>query len=476
MKSPLYNIASEIVCLAKSRHKNPAFIGDFGVVTYGEIHEKVEKLASRLAGLTAHVSKRMPRIGVFCPENVEHAVLMLAVMRCGACAVPIAGELSAAEREAMRKTTSLDGILLAGGSAWPELPGRGETLVDGVSWLPLEHAAPEFSEEKFSELNPAFVRFSSGTTGRSKGVVLSHESLRSRLDSTNRRLRIGKEDKVLWTLPMAHHFAASIMLYLRVGAAVILPRSSLADDMLGAAVENRATVFYGSPFQAALLAAENSGRAWPALRLAVSTAAALTADTAAKFLVRYGVPLTQGFGIIEAGVPILNTEHAADDPLAVGKEDDFEVELKGDDGELCLRGPGMFDAYLSPWQTRAEVMADGWFHTGDLATRGKNETIRLCGRLKSVINVGGSKCFPEEIEALLLSHPGVADARVYGIEHVRWGMLPAAQIVPSNLDDPPREKDLSAHCRAALAAYKIPVRFEIVAELPRTASGKIRRF
>lgn len=401
---------------------------------------------------------------------------MLSVMKAGACAVPVPGELTATEREALRQTTSLDGILLAGEATWPGLPVRGQSLVDGVTWLPLKSVPPRFPEEKFRSLNPAFIRFSSGTTGKSKGVVLSHETLCARLDSTNRRLRIGGEDKVLWTLSMAHHFAASIMLYLREGAAVILPRGTLAQDLLDAAVEYGATVFYGSPFQAGLLAAEDSGRSWASLRLAVSTAAALTTGVAEKFAERYGVPLAQGFGIIEAGLPLLNKGHAADDPLAVGSEDDFEVEFHGDDGELCLRGPGLFDAYLFPWQTREEVMADGWFHTGDLAVRAENGTIRLCGRLKSVINVGGSKCFPEEIEAVLLEHPSVAEARAYGIEHERWGMLPAAQIVTTGDKDPLLEKQLAALCRSCLAGYKVPVRFEFVGELARTASGKIRRY
>jgi long-chain acyl-CoA synthetase len=473
---PSVNIAAEIIDLAKSRRRNPAFISDSQVVTYGALREKVDELARDLAALVSRHSPQTARIGVFCPGGVEHAVLMLAVMKAGACAVPIATELPRAEREALRQTTALDGILLAGGAPWPELSLTAQTLVDGVTCYQLERAATEFSEAKFSDLNPAFIRFSSGTTGQSKGVVLSHESLRARLESTNRRLQITGADRVLWTLPMAHHFAASILLYLREGAAVILPRSSLAHDVLGSAVEHGATVFYGSPFQAGLLAAEDSARGWPSLRMAVSTAAALTAEVAEKFRGRYGVPLCQGLGIIEAGVPLLNTVHAITDPLAVGSEDDFEIDLRGEDGELCLRGPGLFDAYLSPWQTREEVMADGWLHTGDLAVRSENGSIQLRGRCKSVINVGGSKCFPEEIEAVLQAHPRVTEARVYGIAHDRWGTLPAAQIVPADQTSPPAETELDRFCRMRLAGYKVPVRFEIVDEIPRTPSGKIRRY
>jgi acyl-CoA synthetase (AMP-forming)/AMP-acid ligase II len=175
-------------------------------------------------------------------------------------------------------------------------------------------------------------------------------------------------------------------------------------------------------------------------------------------------------------LPLLNTVHAGNDPLAVGSEDDFEIDLRGEDGELCLRGPGLFDAYLFPWQTRDEVMADGWLHTGDLAERAANGNIRLRGRCKSVINVGGSKCFPEEIEAVLQAHPGVAEARVYGLAHDRWGTLPAAQIVPADKISPPAETELDRFCRMRLAGYKVPVRFEMVEGIARTPSGKIRRY
>ena len=127
------------------------------------------------------------------------------------------------------------------------------------SWCRLELVA-EFPVERFAALNPAFIRFSSGTTGTSKGVLLGHETLLARVRSANRRLQISREDRVLWTLPMAHHFAVSIMLYLLEGATTVLEDSHLAAEVLASARETGATVFYGSPFHLALLAAEDSGR------------------------------------------------------------------------------------------------------------------------------------------------------------------------------------------------------------------------
>jgi long-chain acyl-CoA synthetase len=181
-------------------------------------------------------------------------------------------------------------------------------------------------------------------------------------------------------------------------------------------------------------------------------------------------------GIIEAGLPLLNT--TSDDPQALGQPDDFEfrIDSSNHEGELCLKGPGMFDAYLSPWRLREEVMQDGWFRTGDLARLNGDGNVRLVGRLKSVINVGGSKCYPEEIEEVLRSHNAIADVRVFGRPHERWGMLPVAEIVLNDPQGaPPSASNLTKFCRARLAPYKVPVSFITVDALPMTSTGKVRR-
>ena len=202
---------------------------------------------------------------------------------------------------------------------------------------------------------------------------------------------------------------------------------------------------------------------------------------AGAFREKFALPLTQGLGIIEAGLPLLNTDAAEAAPGSAGRpQAGFDVRIDRPDangiGEILLRGPGMFDAYLSPWRTRAEVLTpEGWLHTGDLGTADAQGRVTLAGRLKSVINVAGLKCFPEEIEAVINDHPGVRESRVFARAHPDTGSVPAAEIVPSDPACPPKPAALIAHCRRSLAAYKIPLRFTAVAELPRTASGKLRR-
>lgn len=446
--------------------------------TYGWMATAVHRIAEELrrVGCFACAEGHVPRVALDCPNGTAHVLWALAVVQGGGCLVPVPGELKPVEREELlRRTACVSIVRCHGDEANVDVDGfsaRVEQLdVSGESKIP---------EDEFARMNPVLIRFSSGTTGEAKGVVLSHHSLIERIASGNRRLGITDKDRVLWVLPMAHHFAVSILLYLSHGATTILSSSRMADDMLDAALENHATVFYGSPFHMAVLAGEPSGREWPRLRLAVSTASPLRREVADSFLKRFKIPVTQGYGIIEAGLPLLNTCHALEDPLACGVPDDFQVKLMdgdvaGAEGELWLKGPGMFDAYLSPWCSSKEVMCDGWFRTGDLAIRAGNGVIRLTGRLKSVINVGGMKCFPEEIESVLMGHPSVRACRVVAMPDRRWGMVPAAEIIPVDPGRPPSEKELAVFCSHSLASYKVPVIYSFVESLPKTASGKIKR-
>lgn len=258
----------------------------------------------------------------------------------------------------------------------------------------------------------------------------------------------------------------------------------MAAEVLATAEATRATVIYGAPFHFSLLATDLGGYAWPDLRLAVATAAPLSAEIAQGFRKRFGKPLVQGLGIIEVGLPLLNIQGAEESPTAVGRPlPGFEVELRDDEGipietgcvgELWIKGPGMFDAYLSPWQTNEEICVDGWFATGDLATTDAAGCISLKGRKKSVMNVSGMKVFPEEVEAIIDKHPAVKRCRVAGFPHAMLGTVPVAEVILL-AEKTLTSRELIDWCRESLSIYKVPVRVRFVGELPLTASGKIRR-
>ncbi len=478
----MLNIAAEI--FARTNPGAPAIIAGEGSLTFGDLKSLTLEAASALGELGCG------RVGLYCPNGIAHIVWSLAVLHAGGVLVPVAPELSAWEREQVLQLTQLDAVLCAEGKLWgSSLPVATFLNVAGLGSATLfsgrELPPTEFEQAKLTALNPALIRFSSGTTGRRKGVILSHDTLLSRVTAANAGLQIGPGDRIIWILPMAHHFAVSIILYLLHGATTVIELSHLGEDVLRALQEKAGTVLYASPFHYALLASCSGARPVPSLRLAVSTAAALSPITAAAFHERFGIPLTQALGIIECGLPLLNNKWAETKPLSVGEpQPDYQISLraengaevaKGEIGELFLRGPGFVDAYLIPWMSRSEILEDGWFRTGDYASEDGDGALFLRGRTHSVINIGGMKCFPEEVEAVLNAHPGIKESRVFPQDNPTFGQVPMAEIVATDPAAPPKIPQLIAHCRERLSNYKRPVKFIFVRELPKTASGKIRR-
>jgi long-chain acyl-CoA synthetase len=466
---PGFHIAEGI--FARSDPDSIAVIEGNNTSTYRDLNERSAAVAHRLReavrGLCA------PRIGLQCRDGAGYITLALGILRAGACVVPIAPELAPSEREQLTATIALDFLLTA------------ESEHDDFQLERLAAAATPPWLKSLAALNPAFIRFSSGTTGRCKGVVLSHETLRARVEAANAGLEIGPGDRVLWVLAMSHHFAVSIILYLWHGATVVLSASHLAGDLLEAALRHRATVIYAAPFHFELLAGDAGQTRWPSLRLAVSTTTGLAQETGEAFDKAFGLYPAQALGIIEVGLPCLNVPNARSHPTSIGPvQPAFAFELRdprghvvppGEQGELFLKGPGMFDAYIEPWQERAGAPGDGWFSTGDIAQADADGRLSLMGRNRSVISVGGMKFFPEEVEAVLCQHPLIAEARVFSRPHPTFGMVPAAEIVASPDGPGPTTREILSFCRAHLARYKIPVEISLVDRIARTASGKIKR-
>ena len=469
------NIAEEI--FRRANLDAAAVIEEDITHTYGDL----ERLSRTVAeALTAKLgTNRKARIGLKGRDGLNYIALALGILRSGSCFVPVASELSPTEREALISTLGLDGEI--------SFPEEGQGPLD-FSYSPLEPISCGETgkwQEEFEALNPALIRFSSGTTGASKGILLSHETLRRRVEAANEGLQIGGGDRVLWVLSMAHHFAVSIILYLWNGAAVVIPSSHLAEDFLSAANKHGVSVLYASPFHYVLLAAAQNVPSWPSLRMAVSTTAALSREAAEGFASAFGVYPGQALGVMEVGLPFLNHPEPEVHPPSIGRpQPAFEVELRdsegrqvnnGSPGELFIKGPGMFDAYMAPWKPSAEIFSEGgWFSTGDIAIADEQGYSYLKGRTHTVINVGGMKFFPEEVENLLCSQPGITDARVMGRDHPTYGCVPVAEVIGSG-DPKVSPLQLSMLCRKHLARYKIPVEMRFVESIPRTPSGKIIR-
>jgi len=467
---------------AAAAPNHPALVSDVGdgastVVSYGELVARFEDLAARFR---ADGLRGGDRCGLAAPAGVDFIESALGILSAGGCLVPVADEHRGEAFDTFAEAARLQCVVSA------DVTDATECRLEKVLSPALMEAEVE---AEFRALEPAFLRFTSGTTNERKGVVIGHAAVLQRTAAANRALQIDASDRVLWQLPMAHHFVVSILLYLRFGATILLPAGSLARPTLEFANRERATVLYASPHHYGLLGKDASEIALSSVRLAVSTAEGLRREIAEKFADRFGIPIAQALGIIEVGLPVANFASAAAKPLALGRPlPDFEVWLRDSDGrplkgattpertgEICIRGPGLFDAYLDPWAASSSVLLPDGFRTGDQGFFDADGDLHMTGRRVNRICMAGMKFFGEEVEAVLDTHPAVRESRVFARVHAHLGEIPVAEVVPERDDAPPSRGELAEHCRASLPGYKVPREFRMVPSLPRTVTGKVQR-
>ena len=426
---------------------------------------------------------RFHRVGLLCEDSIDYLTTSLAVLSLYAVIVPISTDQSDNEIRDIIERISLDYLIFEKGTYEEEASEN--ILSDGLLKKELKiikRNIPEPANNEYYKINPAFIRFSSGTTGASKGVVLSHEAIIERTDAADKGLKITSEDNVLWVLSMSFHFVVSILLFLRRGATIVLCSQRFPEALIKGITKHKGTFIYASPFHYSLLSRSEllSRGSLDNIRLAVSTAMKLPEAIAEQFSEKFGFELAEAYGIIEVGLPFLNLNATKDLRGSVGRPlPDYEIKLvkKGADGvgEIYIKGKGMLNAYFSPWQNRKSIMKSGWFKTGDLGKTDDNGNLTIVGREKDVINFAGMKVFAFEVESVLNEYPLIKESMVFGVSHPQYGQLPAAKIVLKNSGGSPDLNDLRRFCYHRMSQYKVPKDFQIVDALPKTASGKVKR-
>jgi long-chain acyl-CoA synthetase len=465
---------------ARRQPRHPALLGPGpqDELSYADLDREVCAVADRLKALGVGAGDY---VGLHCPSGREYIILTYALWRRAACVVPIPTELAPGEKLEILQRIALTFVITDAGHATLFASfTRGQAAPLQGRYHLCAVTSPRSHPPEIHDIASAFIRFTSGTTGAAKGVVLSHDTIRDRIEAANEVLRLGPADRIVWLLSMSYHFAVSIVSYLTFGATVVLVPNSLGATVLQAAHHRRGTVIYASPLHYAWMTAAAGPNALSSLRLAVSTTTALDEVTAHRFHFRFGIPLAQALGVIEIGLPCINVDFALEAPEGVGRVLPAyqmklcEIGLGPHQQEICFRGKGILDAYYDPWQPRTAFLRNGWFHTGDVGELDSAGCLFVRGRIKDVINVGGMKLFPQEVEAVLLAHPAVASACVLPSPDERMGEVPMARVELQPGTAPAAvEEELLAICRQRLAAYKVPQRIELVASLKRTASGKV---
>ena len=474
------NVVNRIKKETTGRIDKPAVIDDNRKVTYGELFRAVDKIAIELKKLGV---KPAERVALLYGDSIDYIVISLAVLSINAVIVPVFPSLASDEINAIMERIAINFLI-----SEKEVPLRNNAKrvlfnYEGEKEIFMYkcRTAARIPAE-FYALNPAFIRFSSGTTGVNKGVVLSHESIIQRTDAANRGLKITSQDTIIWVLSMTFHFVVTIFLFLRCGATIVLCSRTFPGALMDGLKRHRATFMYASPFHYYVLSHTS---AFPSellsnIRIAISTATKLPKVISDSFHEKFGFELSQAYGIIEVGLPFINFSQDRAKRGSVGKIlPGYEIKIENADtekiGEVCLRGKGMFDAYFSPWHSK-KVFRNGWFNTGDLGGLDKDGFLFLSGRTNSVINYCGMKIFPSEVESIINQYPTIKESLVFGVPHPQYGQLPSAKVVlreggEANLDS----NEMRRFCYQHLTPHKVPKEFHCVSSLDKTLSGKLRR-
>ena len=450
-------------------------------LSYGELGRESDRVAAFLAAQGVEPGQR---IGLLAPNGLAYLPAAFGLLASGACLIPLATNLAPPEMARILREVDVNGCLATPGTdVRPGGDGRA-TLSEGAcagftfQWTNRgAEGAPGLRS-----LNPAFIRFTSGTTASSKGVVLSHEATAARIEAADKVLKLSQEDRILWVLPLAYHFAVTIVAYVKAGAQMLMCPDTLPGTLVDSINRFHASVLYASPLHFERLGSLGS-TPLTSVRFVLSTSAPITVAVMDRFESVYGVPVGQAYGIIEAGLPCINLRCDGLPAASVGRPvPGYDVAVFSDEGErlppealgeIAVRGDGLFSAYYAPWLLRENLTRDGWFMTGDIGWLDGSGALNLKGRKKAVIFVAGLKFFPEEVEECINEFPGVRESRVFGRPHPHLGEVPCAEVVPAT---PGCDLDaLKAYCARALSSYKVPVEFTVVEAIPRTPGGKILR-
>jgi long-chain acyl-CoA synthetase len=452
-------------------------------VSYEQLFSDLDSVRNQLTGLGVQADDK---VALLAEDSYRYIVFSLAILELDAAVIPVPVNSSQPEIEAVLDKIKINYLIFT--SPYYASPDAVPLAAPGPekdSYFFLTLSGKDVKKILPAPLRAAFIRFSSGTTGGSKGVILSHKTIIERTAAADRVLQINPDDKILWVLDMSFHFVVTILLFLRRRATIVLCASPLPEKMSKALADHRISVIYATPYHYSLMSRFDLFT--PAMlknvRLAVSTAMKLHPEQARSFEDKFGFKLTQAYGIIEVGLVFINTSGQAEKCDSVGTVlPDYQLKLLNPDaegrGEILLKGPGMFDAYFEPFALREDLFKDGWFATGDIGKLDEDAYLYIVGRSKNVINFIGMKIFPYEVEAVILSHPMVSEAKVEGRRHDNFGEIPVAFIVLEKEysgRDEEVKKELRKFCIQRLAAYCVPKEFTIVSELKKTKSGKIQR-
>jgi acyl-CoA synthetase (AMP-forming)/AMP-acid ligase II len=481
---------AELLDAGAARH--PAIVVPDGpTITYGQLRELCAE-----AALELHAAGVKPgeRVAIVYPNTAEAIALFLAASSI-AVACPLNPAYKEDEFRFYLEDTGARFLLVPPGQsseARNALPAGArviEAKLDGGA-LRISHSGRGNGGARSASGSDdvALVLHTSGTTSRPKRVALRHRNLIASIANVVRSYELGPEDVSMCVMPLfhVHGLVASTLATLASGGTVVVPEKFNAMGIWPVMQAARPTWFTASPTPHSLMLSrlrENRPPGTERLRFVRSCSAALSPALMALMEERFGVPVLEAYGMTEA------SHQMASNPLPPGKrvsgsvgqgtgvkiailDEDGAVLPAGEPGEVSIRGANVIDGYENNPEANASSFVNGWFRTGDQGTLDAGGYVRLLGRIKELINRGGEKISPREVDEVLESHPAVVEAVCFGVPHPTWGEEVAAAVV---LSAPATEKELLAFCRLRLADFKVPKRLHIVESIPKGPTGKVQR-
>jgi fatty-acyl-CoA synthase len=467
-------------------------------VSYADLDSRAEHLADvlRAAGYSPG-----DRVATLTGNSVDHVVLFFACAKARLVLVPLSWRLSA--REISEQLADADPVLFlvepefevpaeAALGRLLEPPVRQRIGRDGIEADYQRGRRPVGTSDTrdVRDNDPLLMLYTSGTTGRPKGVVLTHANCFWTNLSLSRSVHLGGDDVVLSVLPQFHvgGWNSQPLLAWWVGATVLLERTFDAERALRLIAQRQVTTMMGVPTNYLLLAEHRNFATTDlrCLRHALVGGAPMPEPLLRKWHSR-GVGLLQGYGLTEAApnVLCLPYEDARRKIGFAGKPYPYVEAALADpqtgqlldgaaDGELLVRGPNVFRGYWRNLGATDLALQGGWLHTKDLVHRDAEGFYRILERLDDIFITGGENVSPTEVENVLYAHPAVGEAAVIGRPDERWGHVGVAFVVrrPGAHVDP---AELIAYCRRELAGYKVPHDIKFVDELPHSPIGKLVR-
>jgi long-chain acyl-CoA synthetase len=451
------NLARILADGVSGQPERPALLFEGAAVSYAELDRRVSVAA---ASLRAEGVGPGDRVALRLPNSPGFVAAYFGALRAGAIVVPLNPLLAPPEVEERLRVSAPAAVVES------ELPVDGEGL--------------ELVER--ADADPAAILFTSGTSGRAKGAVLTHGGIRAAARYAAEAMAFGPDDVVLGAAPFTHVLGQStglVSTFLAGAAVAVVPRFQ-PDETLALMTATRTTILLGVPTMCiALSQAARSATDLPPVRIAHVGGAPVPIEVASEFERTFGGEVYEGYGLTElSGIATTYVAGQQRKPGSVGKPlGGTELRIHEPDdagrGEVQFRGPSVIPGYWEDPEATAQALdAGGWLSTGDVGYLDEDGYLVLVDRKKELIIRGGYNVYPREVEEVLYAHPDVLEAAVVGVADERLGEEVAALVV-RRPGVATTAEELEAWTKERVAAYKYPRRIVFVPELPKTPTGKI---